>query len=70
MRNQGANTYNTHLGSVSKVIDEHPLGSTTMQDLFSQPHETNEGTQCACHYETALETVAYHILPVNKHQGV
>ena len=48
------------------IISLEPIRSSSMQDLFSQPHEANKCTQCTSHHKTALETVRYQILTTNK----
>lgn len=40
-----------------------------MNDLLSEPHQANEGTQCARHHKAALQAVRQQVLPVDSKWG-
>ena len=39
-----------------------PRWGHAVQDLFTQPHEADEGTECASDHETALQAIGEEIL--------
>ena len=47
---------------VSLVALLEPLRAATVKDLFSQPHETDEGTEGARDNKTTLETVCQQVV--------
>ena len=55
---------------VSLVSLLEPLGAATVQDLFSQPHEADEGTEGACDNKTALETVCQQVVSATQQPQV